>query len=213
MKFELDPLPYELTALEPYLGGRTLDIHYNKHHAGYLDKLEKATANTRWAELSLEEILRTADDTDIFRNAAQTWNHSFFWQSMCAPDSHEAAPGGALITQIEQDFGNLDEFRRSFSEAASSEFGSGWAWLVADANGRLDVISTSDADNPMRDSLSPIVTLDVWEHAYYLDYQNERGKYIEAFLEHLINWPFAEARFDACRSTSAETPDKVELTA
>lgn len=209
MKFELKPLPYELTALEPYVSGRTLDVHYNKHHAGYLRKLEKAIADTAWAELTLDEIVCKANETDIFRNAAQTWNHSFYWQSMCAPDAHEATPSGALATQIERDFGGLDQFRQEFSEAASGEFGSGWAWLVADADGSLQVLSTSDADNPMRDSLSPVLTLDVWEHAYYLDYKNERGKYIEAFLDHLINWPFAQRSFDACLSASVQSTDRV----
>lgn len=197
MRFELDPLPYEFSALEPYMSASTLDFHYNKHHAGYLSKLESAIKNTRWAERELEEIVRGVSDTDVFRNASQTWNHTFFWSSMCPPDSHESAPSGSLMTSIDRDLGGLEAFRKSFSSAASGEFGSGWAWLVADSDGSLRVMTTSDADNPMRDSLFPILTLDVWEHAYYLDYQNERGKYIEAFLEHLINWPFAQRNFDA----------------
>jgi len=202
MRFDLDPLPYEFTALEPYMSARTLNFHYNKHHAGYLKKLESAIRNTRWAGLALEEIVRQADDLDVFRNAAQTWNHTLFWSSMCAPDVHEASPGGTLMQCIERDLGGLDEFRKSFSEVASGEFGSGWAWLVADTEGRLRVRSTSDADNPMRDSQFPILTLDVWEHAYYLDYQNDRGKYIEAFLDHLVNWPFAQRNLDAFLSTT-----------
>lgn len=203
MKFELSPLPYELTALEPYMSARTLDFHYNKHHAGYLSKLESAIRNTPLADLELEEIVRRTDDQSVFQNAAQTWNHTLFWSSMCPPESHEAKPSGTLMQCIERDLGGFDEFRASFAEVASGEFGSGWAWLVADREGKLHVESTSDADNPLRDAEFPILTLDVWEHAYYLDYQNERGKYIEAFLDHLVNWQFAQRNFDAFLSTTA----------
>jgi Fe-Mn family superoxide dismutase len=197
MKFELNALPYTMDALEPYMSARTLEFHYGKHHAGYLKKLEAAIKGTPQAELDLDEIVRKADDVGVFRNAAQTWNHTFFWNGMCPPKQHQAAPSGTLASAIERDLGGVDKFRQSFAEIAGGQFGSGWAWLVADGDGHLQVISTHDADNPMRDSLTPILTLDVWEHAYYLDYQNERPKYIEAYLDHLINWEFAQRNFDA----------------
>lgn len=188
MKFELPPLPYGYDALEPYLGARTLELHYGKHHQGYMDKLARALEGTTRAEQRLEDIVCDSEG-DVFNNAAQVWNHSFYWRCM-SPDPKP--PSAALKDRIERDIGGIDDFKREFAEVASGEFGSGWAWLVETREGKLAIQSTSDADNPLRHGLRPLTTLDVWEHAYYLDYQNERGKYIEAFLDHLMDWSFVE---------------------
>ncbi|MGW8368646.1 MAG: superoxide dismutase [Gammaproteobacteria bacterium] len=192
MEFKLDPLPYELDALEPHIGAETVDTHYNKHHKGYVSKLNDAVKGTQWADSDLAEIVRNVDDTKIFNNAAQTWNHTFYWHSM-RPPSKSGAPGPLLAKALESDFGGLDGFREKFAAAAIGQFGSGWAWLVVKQGGGLAIVSTSDADNPMRDSSFPLLTADVWEHAYYLDYKNERPRYVAAFLDHLVNWEFAEA--------------------
>ncbi|HEX9878202.1 MAG TPA: superoxide dismutase [Gammaproteobacteria bacterium] len=190
MKFELPELPYPIDALEPHIAAQTLDVHYSKHHRGYLEKLEKALAGTPQAEDSLEHIVCSSDGK-IFNNAAQVWNHTFYWNSMTA--NGVTPPGGDLAARLAQAFGGVDEFKREFAEAANGQFGSGWAWLVETREGNLKVLSTSNADNPMCDGYRPLLTADVWEHAYYLDYQNERDQYVEAFLEHLINWRFAES--------------------
>ena len=186
MKFELDPLPYAEDALEPYISARTLQFHYGKHHQGYMDKLEKAIGDKPEAEKSLEEIVRLSEGS-TFNFAAQVWNHDFYWRSMKPGGGGE--PQGALRERIESDFRSVDEFKRRFAEVAKGEFGSGWAWLAL-KDGRLQVLSTTDAENPIDRPETPLVTCDVWEHAYYLDYQNERGKYVEAFLDHLIDWDF-----------------------
>jgi Fe-Mn family superoxide dismutase len=196
MKFELKPLPYKPDALEPHMSARTLDYHYNKHYAGYMQKLENAIGQSGMARASLTEIIRTTRDTDVFRNAAQVYNHEFFWRCMAPADSRRQLTAGSLKEGIERDFGGLDGFREAFSEKASGQFGSGWAWLVVDPGGKLAVTSTSDADNPLTTAAQPLLTLDVWEHAYYLDYQHERGKYIEAFIDHLIDWRFVQQNLD-----------------
>ena len=192
MRFELDKLPYEPDALEPHISGTTVDVHYHKHHAGYLKKLaDEIQGKPQAADLSLEELVGTArHDSGVFRNAAQVWNHSFYWNSL-APDGG-GRPEGAVHDLIKRDFGSVERFKRAFAEVAEAEFGSGWAWLVADESGRLRVLSTTDADNPMREGYRPLLTLDVWEHAYYLDYRNERARYIEACLESLLNWRFVQ---------------------
>jgi Fe-Mn family superoxide dismutase len=189
MKFELPPLPYPSDALEPYLGAETLEVHYGKHHQGYMDKLERALEGTSRASLALEDLVRDSEG-DVFNNAAQVWNHTFYWRSM-TPNTH--APSKSLAERLDRDLGGMEAFKREFAEIASGEFGSGWAWLVEQTDGKLAVQSTHDADNPLRHGLRPLLTLDVWEHAYYLDYRNERDKYIEAFLDHLIDWSFAES--------------------
>lgn len=189
MKFELPPLPYALDALEPHLGAETLQLHYGKHHQSYLDKLERALEGTSRASQTLETLVRDSEGS-VFNNAAQVWNHTFYWRSM-TPES--SAPGRSLTARLDRDLGGLQGFKREFAEIASGEFGSGWAWLVEHADGTLAIQSTHDADNPLRHGWHPLLTLDVWEHAYYLDYRNERGKYIEAFLDHLIDWSFVEA--------------------
>jgi Fe-Mn family superoxide dismutase len=190
MKFELPELPYRIDALEPHISAQTLDFHYSKHHRGYLDKLEKALAGTPQAKDNLENIVCSSDG-NIFNNAAQVWNHTFYWNSMTADGA--TPPAAGLTAKLEQAFGGVEEFKREFAETANGQFGSGWAWLVATADGDLKVLSTSDAENPMCDGYRPLLTADVWEHAYYLDYQNERARYVEAFLDQLINWRFAES--------------------
>lgn len=194
MKFELGKLPYKIEDLAPYISASTVDVHYNKHHAGYLDKLEAAIRGKPLADLPLEDIVRSTSDA-VFRNAAQVWNHTFYWSSL-DPEGGDT-PGAALQDQLERDFGGIDKFKQAFGEIAAGEFGSGWAWLVVGSDGRLEVLSTNDADNPLRSDKRPLLTVDVWEHAYYLDYKNERGKYVEACLDHLLNWRFADANFES----------------
>ncbi len=187
MKFEIPPLPYAKDALAPHVGAETVELHYEKHHKGYLDKLRKAIEGKPEADASLEDLIRTQHG-DVFDNAAQVWNHTFYWMSM-RPDGG-GDPSAELRERLERAFGSVDAFRREFAGAANGEFGSGWAWLVQDAKGRLSVRKSSDAENPLQRGLEPLLTIDVWEHAYYLDYRNERARYVEAFVDHLINWGF-----------------------
>ncbi len=188
MKFELPPLPYATNALEPHISERTLEFHYGKHHQDYMIKLKSGIEGTPDEQKTLEQLIQTCGGS-IFNNAAQVWNHTFYWNSM-SPDGG-GMPSGSLAIQIESDFRSLDNFIERFSAAAIGEFGSGWAWLIKRPDGHLDVINSSDAENPLQRGLRPLLTIDVWEHAYYLDYQNERGKYIQAFVKELINWDFA----------------------
>jgi Fe-Mn family superoxide dismutase len=201
MKFELQALPYEMNALEPHISGQTVNFHYNRHHRGYLDKLEKTLAGTAAAESTLEEIILNSND-DVFNNAAQVWNHTFYWNSMSPEGGGD--PSREFAELLKRDVGGIDEFRRNFAELASSQFGSGWAWLVVDSDGRLNLVKTPNAQSPLSDGVYPLLTLDVWEHAYYLDYQNERGAYIEAYLDHLINWRFAETNLDQAMAFERE---------
>jgi len=187
VKFELAPLPYDKDALAPHISAQTLDFHYDKHHRGYMEKLRKAIEDKPEAKKSLEEIIRAAEGP-TFNSAAQVWNHDFYWQSM--KPGGGGAPEGPLRERIEADFHSVDDFKQRFAEVAKGEFGSGWAWLVLD-EGRLKVLSTHDADNPVNRGGEPLLTCDVWEHAYYLDYQNDRASYVQAFLDHLIDWDFA----------------------
>ncbi len=190
MKFEIPPLPYAKDALEPHISARTLEFHYEKHHKGYLDKLRKAIEDKPEAEKSLEEIIRTSEGS-TFNFAAQVWNHSFYWKSL-RPGGGGAPTDGELARAVESSFGSYDDFAKRLAEAAKGEFGSGWAWLVMDGQGRLRVTSSSDAENPIQSGRQvPLLTVDVWEHAYYLDYQNERGKYVQGVIDHLLNWDFA----------------------
>ncbi len=189
MAFELPALPYALNALEPYISQRTMEFHYGKHHKAYVDNLNRLIAGTPYENMSLEEIIRATVDKPeaaaIFNNAAQAWNHDFFWKSMRPNGGGE--PEAALKERIERDFGSVENFKQEFKNAAVSQFGSGWAWL-ADDNGTLKVVKTSNADTPLAHGLIPLLTLDVWEHAYYLDYQNLRPSFADAYLEHLVNW-------------------------
>jgi superoxide dismutase, Fe-Mn family len=186
-KFELPLLPYSKSALAPFLGAETLELHYEKHHRGYVDKLNKLVSGKPEAKLSLEELIVAATG-DVFNNAAQVWNHNFYWLSM--QPGGGGAPSQELAKRIDDAFGSYDEFRQQFSEAAIGEFGSGWAWLVKGVDENLFVCKSNDAENPLQRDLVPLLTIDVWEHAYYLDYRNERPRYVENYLDHLLNWDF-----------------------
>jgi len=188
---KLPPLPYGESDLEPYIGKRTVELHYHMHHAGYVGKLSDAIEGTSWQSRSLEDIICEATEPAIFNNAAQTWNHTFYWKSMTPPGRGDAGPGELLQAAINKSFGSEVEFRTEFASAAAGQFGSGWAWLLARDDGGIDIRCTANADNPLRHGRFPLLTLDVWEHAYYLDYQNERGRYISAFIDELVNWRFA----------------------
>ena len=191
MSFELPNLPYAKDALAPHISAETFDYHHGKHHQAYVTKLNALTEGKPEASKSLEELIKSTSG-GLFNQAAQVWNHTFFWNSM--KPSGGGAPSGDLADAINRDFGSFDKFKEAFSAAAAGQFGSGWAWLVKDGD-KLAVTSTSNAGNPMTDGKTPILTLDVWEHAYYVDYRNARPKFIEAYLENLVNWDFAAANF------------------
>ena len=188
----LPPLPYGESALDPVISARTIGVHYGKHHKGYVDNLNKLIANTEFADLPLDKIVAAtagkADKVAIFNNAAQTWNHSFYWNSLRADGGGE--PPAALKQAIEASFGSMDALRKELATAAMTQFGSGWAWLVAEG-GKLKVVKTANADTPLTQGLKPLLTIDVWEHAYYLDYQNRRADYVSAVIDKLLNWGFA----------------------
>lgn len=192
MKFQLTDLPFAMDALEPHMSAETLKLHHGKHHKAYVDKLNKAIEGTPYAELSLEEIIQRSfkKDPGVFNNAGQHWNHTFFWQCL---KNGGGAPHGDLLKRIEKDFGDLAGFRKKFSEAAAGLFGSGWTWLVLDGD-KLKITTTPNGETPMLHDQHALLTLDVWEHAYYVDYRNERPKFITAFLDSLINWDFAAER-------------------
>ena len=197
MSIELPKLPFDMDALSPHISKETLEYHYGKHHKGYVDKLKAAIDGTRYADMPLEQIITEAHeaaDTAVFNNAAQAWNHDFLWHSM-APNGG-GMPSGALADAISQQFGDVDTFRADFKKAALGRFGSGWAWLVSSGD-KLDIVATGNADTPLTDGKIPLLTLDVWEHAYYLDYQNRRGDYVDTYLDSLINWEFAAANFES----------------
>ena len=195
MPFRLPPLPYGEDTLEPHISGRTLQFHHGKHHKTYVETLNKLIDGGKYADLPLEEIIRTtakatdATEKKIFNNAAQVWNHAFFWHSMSPHGG--GAPDGDLLARIDKDFGGIDDFRAKFKEAAVGQFGSGWAWLI-DEKGKLAIVTTANAETPIAETgRTPLLTCDVWEHAYYLDYQNERPKFVETFLSHLAHWHLA----------------------
>ena len=197
MSIEFPALPYASDALEPHVSARTFEYHHGKHHKAYVDKLNAAIAGTDYAGQSLEEIIASAHaagDTGVFNNAAQAWNHTFLWNSM-SPNGG-GSPAGDLADAINDKFGDLAGFREAFKAAAMGQFGSGWAWLVKTGNG-VDIETSGNADTPLTGESRPLLTLDVWEHAYYLDYQNKRDAYIDAFLDELVNWEFAAANFAA----------------
>lgn len=191
MSFTLPELPYPKDALEPVISKRTIEFHYGKHHQAYVNNLNKLIPGTEFEKAPLEEIIRKAGG-GIFNNAAQVWNHTFYWNCMRPGGGGE--PGGDLAKEIDQFFGSFEKFKEQFSKAAATLFGSGWAWLIKDAYGNLDIIQTSNAGCPLRDGLTPLLTCDVWEHAYYLDKQNARPAYIEDFWK-IVDWNAVEARF------------------
>lgn len=190
----LPDLPYAATALDPHISERTLEFHHGKHHATYVTNANNMIKDTPLADASLEDIIAAAagdaDKAGLFNNAAQIWNHTFFWNSLSP--SGGGQPGGDLGKRIDADFGSYDKFREAFVTAATTQFGSGWAWLVEDG-GKLAVTKTANADTPLTAGQKPLLTIDVWEHAYYLDYQNRRPDFINAYLDNLVNWEFAES--------------------
>ena len=192
MSIALPDLPYPHDALEPHISKTTLEFHHDKHHQKYVDTLNGLIKGTDHEGKSLEDIVTTSDGK-LFNQAAQVWNHTFFWNSMTPNGGGK--PSGALAEAITRDFGSFDAFASEFSDAAGAHFGSGWAWLVADKTGKLSIMQTHDADLPLAHGATAILTIDVWEHAYYLDYQNKRPDYIATFLDKLVNWEFASANY------------------
>lgn len=189
MAIELTVLAYERTALEPHISGETIDYHHGKHHKAYVDNLNKLIAGTDMADLPLEDIIRKAQGA-VFNNAAQAWNHDFYWKCLKpAGAGGGGEPGGALAEAINAAFGDMARFREKFTDTALRTFGSGWAWLVQRADGSLALVSTANAATPLTGTDTPLLTCDVWEHAYYVDYRNARPKYVEAFWN-LVDWDF-----------------------
>ena len=183
---KLPDLPYPKNALEPHISAETLEYHHDKHHASYVTKLNNLLPGTEFERASIEEIIKKASG-GIFNNGAQVWNHTFYWNCMSPEGGGE--PAGALAKAIDQGFGGFAAFKKRFSESAAGNFGSGWTWLVKNQSGGLEVVNTSNAGNPLTDGKQPLLTCDVWEHAYYIDYRNARPKYIEAFWN-VVNWDF-----------------------
>lgn len=194
MAFELPALPFAHDALAPYMSAETLELHHGKHHQTYVTNLNNLTKDSPLATASLEEVIKAsagdAAKAGIFNNSAQVWNHTFFWNSL------KANGGGAIPSELEKrivaDFGSVEAFTEAFTQAALTQFGSGWAWLIVD-NGKLAITKTGNADSPIAHGKTPLLTLDVWEHAYYVDYRNRRADFIKAFLGNLVNWEFAAA--------------------
>ncbi|WAS92687.1 superoxide dismutase [Nannocystis punicea] len=186
MPFTLPDLPYAKDALAPHLSAETLEFHHDKHHAAYVNNLNKLLAGKPEAELPLEEVILRSDG-GVFNNAAQVWNHTFYWH--CMRPNGGGRPTGELAEAITRDLGSYERFREEFANAATTQFGSGWAWLVVD-NGKLAITKTGNADLPLKHGQKALLTIDVWEHAYYIDFRNARPKYIDTFLDHLVNWDF-----------------------
>jgi Fe-Mn family superoxide dismutase len=195
MAFTLPDLPYDKGALAPYLTEETLEYHHGKHHNAYVVNLNGLIEGTELAEKSLEEII-LASDGGVFNNAAQVWNHTFYWN--CMKPGGGGEPGGELAEAIARDFGSFEAFKQEFTQAAVSQFGSGWAWLVAEG-GKLKITKTGNADLPMKHGQTALLTVDVWEHAYYIDYRNLRPKYVETFLENLVDWEAVAANYAAAK--------------
>ena len=192
MEHTLSPLPYAKNALAPQISEETLEFHYGKHHQTYVTNLNKLIPGTEYENLSLEEIIKKSSG-GVFNNAAQIWNHTFFWNSLKPGGSQ---PSGKLAEAIDAKYGSYDKFKEEFTKVAIGTFGSGWAWLVKKPDGSLDIVSTSNAATPLTTDAKPLLTLDVWEHAYYIDYRNARPKFVEAFWG-IVNWEFAAANFGA----------------
>ncbi len=193
MPFELPPLPYAQDALAPHISAETLEYHYGKHHQTYVTNLNKLVEGTEFENASLEDVI-VKSDGGLFNNAAQVWNHTFYWNSMRPGGG--GAPEGAVAEAIDSAFGSYDEFRAKFAEAATTQFGSGWAWLVDSGSG-LEIMKTGNADLPLKHGAKALLTIDVWEHAYYIDYRNARPNYINTFLDSLANWDFVAENLPA----------------
>ena len=192
MAFELPALPYEKNALAPHISQETLEYHYGKHHNTYVVNLNNLIPGTEFENKTLEEIIKTSSG-GIFNNAAQVWNHTFYWHSLSPNGGGE--PTGALADAINAAFGSFEKFKEDFTKSAVTNFGSGWTWLVKKADGTLAIQNTSNAGCPITDGVTPVLTVDVWEHAYYIDFRNLRPKYIATFLESLVNWDYANAKY------------------
>lgn len=196
MTFKLPPLPYPEDALEPYLSAKTLQFHHGKHHKTYVDTLNKLAEEHGFGDRTLEQLIQTTyhdeSKTAVFNNAGQVWNHKFLWG--CMKKGGGGEPDGELARAIKHDFGSFDKFAGEFEDAAKSQFGSGWAWLVFNA-GKLKVMKTANAVDPLCTGQTPLLTCDVWEHAYYLDYQNRRADFVKAFIDYLVNWDFVSENF------------------
>lgn len=197
MAFTIIPLPFAQDALEPNMSAKTLSYHYGKHYKGYCDTLNKLIEGTDYEKMPLEEIIRTSQKGPIFNNAAQTWNHAFFWNSLTPNGGGD--PKGALKDAIEAKYGSMDAFRDEFTKMAVGNFGSGWTWLVRNPDGTVDIVNTSNAGDPLSSLATPLLTCDVWEHAYYLDYYNMRVTFVKTFLEKLVNWDFACKNYEEAR--------------
>ncbi|MEW5892583.1 MAG: Fe-Mn family superoxide dismutase [Pseudomonadota bacterium] len=195
MEHQLPPLPYAMDALAPHMSKETFEYHYAKHHQAYVTNLNNLIKGTEFENKSLEDIVKTAPAGGIFNNAAQVWNHTFFWNSM--KPNGGGAPTGALLEAINKKWGSFDEFKKAFQASAVGNFGSGWTWLVKKADGSVDIVNTSNAGCPLTSGDKALLTVDVWEHAYYIDYRNLRPKFVETFLNHLANWDFAAKNFAA----------------
>ncbi len=189
MAFQLPELPYSKDALAPHISAETLEYHYGKHHAGYVGKLNAAIEGTHYAEMTLEEVIKKSSG-GLFNNAAQVWNHTFYWNSL-SPDGG-GEPTGELAQTITDAFGSFNQFKEKFSAAAAGQFGSGWAWFVKTEDEKFEIMTSENAQTPLTKNVIPLLTCDVWEHAYYIDYRNARPKYIESFWN-LVNWEFVEA--------------------
>lgn len=190
--FTLPDLPYSINALEPFISGRTLEFHHGRHHQAYVNNLNKLVVGTPFENATLEEIIKKADG-GIFNNGAQVWNHTFYWYSLTPQDKELAS--GALLDAITKKFGSFEKFKEEFTNACTTLFGSGWAWLVKNPSGDLEIIKESNAGNPLRNGYVPLLTCDVWEHAYYLDYQNRRPDYVNEFWNY-VNWEEVGKRFN-----------------
>jgi len=191
MAFELPALPYEKNALEPHISAETLEYHYGKHHQTYVTNLNNLTKGTEFENMALEDVIRKSSG-GVFNNSAQVWNHSFYWN--CLSPNGGGEPTGALADAINAAFGSFAEFKEKMSTSAATNFGSGWTWLVKNADGSVAIVNTSNAGTPLTTDQKPLLTVDVWEHAYYIDYRNARPKYLEAFWN-LVNWEFVAQNF------------------
>lgn len=195
MVHQLAELPFAKDALAPYMSAETLDYHHGKHHQAYVNNLNNLIKGTEFEEMPLEEIVKKAAPGPIYNNAAQTWNHTFFWN--CLTPNGGGAPSGALKAAIEAKWGSFDEFKKAFHAAAVGNFGSGWTWLVKKGDGSVEIVNMGAAGTPLTTGDTPLLTIDVWEHAYYIDYRNRRPDFVTAFLDHLVNWAFAEKNYAA----------------
>ncbi|MBU0603999.1 MAG: superoxide dismutase [Gammaproteobacteria bacterium] len=193
MEHTLPSLPYALDALAPHISRETLEFHYGKHHQAYATNLNNLIKGTEYENLELEAIIKKAPVGGVFNNSAQIWNHSFFWTSM--KPAGGGAPSGALAAAIDAKWGSFDEFKKAFKASAVGNFGSGWTWLVKKTDGTLDIVNTTGAGTPLTTDAKPLLTIDVWEHAYYIDYRNRRPDFVDTFLASLANWDFAAANF------------------